>query len=118
LSIADFRLISKRLREPNPMNAALHRILKSTYRKEPISSFVMTMGAVDAAIGGLGSSWSLFSLGLGMVGIAIALRWLQIQRKRTPDIEAAPEYYLPPASSQPMLPKLQSTRSYSPHRHR
>jgi hypothetical protein len=100
------------------MNAALNRVLKSTYRKEPISSFVMTMGAVDAAIGGLGSSGSLFSLGLGMVGIAVTLRWWQIHRTRTPDSEAAGEYYLPPASTQSALPPLQPARRYPPNRPR
>jgi hypothetical protein len=100
------------------MNAALHRVLRSVYRKEPISSFILTMGAVDVAIGGLGSHWSLFSLGLGIVSLAIVLRWWQLQRLQEPDVEPAPEssdyYYLPPSASPPVLPKLRADRQSPP----
>lgn len=100
------------------MNAALHRVLKSVYRKEPISSFILTMGAVDVAIGGIGSHWSLFSFGLGIVSVAIVLRWWQLQRLQEPESEPAPEpsdyFYLPPSQSPPALPKLRTSRQYPP----
>jgi hypothetical protein len=46
------------------MNALLPRILKAAYRKEPISSFIVIVGAVDAVIGGVGERWSLLSFGI------------------------------------------------------
>ncbi|MDC0832747.1 hypothetical protein CKA32_004237 [Geitlerinema sp. FC II] len=91
------------------MNAAWHRIVKSIYRKEPISSFVLTVGAVDAALGGLGGSGSLLAFGMGTIGVAVALRWWQIQRRRDQQPETAAEYYLPPSRSARPLPRLTST---------
>lgn len=88
------------------MNALWPRILKSAYRREPIVSFVVTIGTVDAVIGGVGSSLSLLSFGLGSVGVALILRWWLLQRAKIEQPEAAPEYYLPPSSSRPALPKL------------
>ncbi len=94
------------------MNAALHRILKSAYRKEPISSFILLVGAVDVAISGGSGSSSLFAFGLGTIAIAIAIRWWQIQHAPTSESEPAPEYSLPPSSSRPSLPNLKSTQKY------
>ncbi|MCL1473096.1 hypothetical protein [Argonema antarcticum] len=88
------------------MNAAWARFLKSAYRREPITSFVVTVGAVDAAIGGLGERWSLFTIGMGTVGLAIALRWWMIHRSTAEVPSEAPEYYLPPSPSRPQLPNL------------
>ncbi|MBO9999691.1 MAG: hypothetical protein J7641_11930 [Cyanobacteria bacterium SID2] len=98
------------------MNAAWHRIFRAIYRKEPISSFVLTVGAVDAALGGLGGSGSLLVFGLGTVGAAMALRWWQIQRheNRQPET-AAPEYALPPSRASQPLPRLHpSSRNRPP----
>ncbi len=97
------------------MNALLPRILKSAYRKEPISSFVIIVGAVDTAIGGADASGSLFAFGLGTIVVAIAFRWWQIQRHQQPEPEAAPEYYLPSSSSQSPLPMLTPYRKRPPH---
>lgn len=92
------------------MNALWHRVLKPLYRKEPISSFVLTVGAVDVAIGGLGSYGSLLLLGTGTVATAIALRWWQIQRaERDRPQEAVAEYCLPPSHEDVPLPRLKST---------
>ena len=79
------------------MNALLPRFLKSAYRKDPISSFVMTVGAVDAVIGGVGERWTLMSFGIMMILLAIAIRWLQIQRSQ--DNLTTLQFYLyyPPA---------------------
>lgn len=99
------------------MNAAWVRFLKSTYRREPITSFVVTVGAVDAVIGGLGDRWSLFTLGMGTVGLAIVLRWLMIQQRSTAEVPSeAPEYFLPPTPSRTALPNLNAPNKKKPPR--
>lgn len=97
------------------MNALWLRMFKSAYRREPIVSFIITVGAVDAVIGGVGASWSLLSFGLGTVGVAVAVRWWQSQDSRVESPEAAPEYYLPPSSSRPPLPMLNPKRKRPPY---
>lgn len=88
------------------MNAAFVRIIRSAYRKEPISSFILIVGAIDALIGGVGDRGSLLAFGIGTVGLAIALRWLIIQR-HTPEIPAeSAQYYLPPQPTRSPLPNL------------
>jgi hypothetical protein len=82
------------------------RFIKSAYRKEPISSFVLIMGAVDAVIGGVGSRGTLLALGLMMVLGAIAMRWLQTQGRATAAFEEAPVRYLPMGKAQPPIPQL------------
>lgn len=91
------------------MNAALPRFLKSAYRKEPLPSFLITAGIVDAAIGGLGYHWSLLAFGLGTVGLAIGLRWWIVSQRPRP-AEPVAQHYLPPSSSRPTLPTLTSAR--------
>lgn len=83
------------------------RGLKSIYRKEPVVGFMVTAGAVNVVLGSFTEHWSLMSVGLSVVGIAIALRVRQMQTRRRP-IEPrnrSPLYVLPPAasSSLPML---------------
>ncbi|MGF1493255.1 MAG: hypothetical protein ACFBSC_12535 [Microcoleaceae cyanobacterium] len=92
------------------MNALWFRLLNSAYRREPIVSFILTIGAVNAVIGGLDASWSLFSFGLGTVGVAVIIRLWQTQRPGLEKPEAATEYYLPPGGSRPQLPHLSSRR--------
>ncbi|MDY6936633.1 MAG: hypothetical protein SWY16_03115 [Cyanobacteriota bacterium] len=94
------------------MNAALHRILKSAYRKEPISSFILLVGAVDVAISGANGSGSLFAFGTGTIAIAIAIRWWQIHHAPTSNPETASEYVLPPSSARSSLPNLKSGNKY------
>lgn len=96
------------------MNASWPRILKSVYRREPLTSFIVTVGAVDAVIGGIGASGSLLAFGLGTASVAIALRWLQIQRASVEQPAPAPEYYLPPHSSRPQLPMLSVQKKNPP----
>ncbi|MDX2231672.1 MAG: hypothetical protein NW220_18705 [Leptolyngbyaceae cyanobacterium bins.349] len=77
------------------------RNLKSIYRKEPVVGFLVTAGAVNVAIGTLSEHWSLMSVGLSVVGVAIALRVRQMQTRRRP-VSAPPRppvYVLPPSSS-------------------
>ena len=96
--------------ETSVMNAALHRILKSAYRKEPISSFILLVGAVDVAISGANGSGSLFTFGMGTIAIAIAIRWWQIHHAPSSEAETGSEYVLPPSSGRPSLPNLKSTK--------
>ncbi|HEY9652539.1 MAG TPA: hypothetical protein V6C95_17910 [Coleofasciculaceae cyanobacterium] len=96
------------------MNALWPRILKSAYRKEPISSFIVIVGAVDAVIGGVGERWTLLSFGLMMVMLAVAIRWWQSQRRETNLAEQPVTHYLPPASSRPVLPMLNTTKRQPP----
>lgn len=91
------------------MNAAFVRILRSAYRKEPISSFILIVGAVDAVIGGVGDRGSLLAFGVGAVGLAIALRWLIVQRHAPETPAEAAQYYLPPQPSRPPLPSLSAS---------
>jgi len=97
------------------MNALWPRILKSAYRKEPISSFIVIVGAVDAVIGGVGERWSLLSFGIMMVMFAIVLRWWQSQRREAELAEQPVTHFLPPSSSRPALPMLSTTKR-KPHR--
>ncbi|NEQ40792.1 MAG: hypothetical protein F6K40_33065 [Okeania sp. SIO3I5] len=96
------------------MDALWLRILKTAYRKDPVVSFVVTMGAVDAVIGGVRASWSLFGLGMGTVGMAIALRLWLLKRSYLEQATAVPEYYLPPNSSRPQLPILNRNKKHLP----
>ncbi len=96
------------------MNVAWPRILKSVYRREPISSFIITVGAVDAAIGGMGGRGSLLAFGLMVASAAIALRWWQIQRSRVEQPERVAQHYLPPSSSRPQLPVLMASKKHPP----
>ena len=88
------------------MNALFPRFLRLAYRKEPISSFILIVGAVDAVIGGVGGRWTLLSFGLIMLLLAGLVRWLQIQKAQTILAEEKARYYLPPASSHTPLPML------------
>lgn len=97
------------------MNASWTRLLKSAYRREPITSFIVTVGVVDAAIGSIGASGSLLAFGLGTAGVAMALRWWQIYRSQSEQPAPAPEYYLPPHSSRPQLPVLNVSKKNPPY---
>jgi hypothetical protein len=92
------------------MNALLPRFLKVAYRKEPISSFILIVGAVDAVIGGVGSRWSLLSFGVMMVVLAALLRWWQTQKAQATFSEETARHYLPPSSSRAPLPMLTSEK--------
>ena len=82
------------------------RFIRSAYRKEPISSFILTVGAADAVIGGIGMRWTLFSFGLVVAILAIALRWWQIQKTQPIIADDTPRHFLPPQSSRSPLPML------------
>ncbi|MEH1767892.1 MULTISPECIES: hypothetical protein [unclassified Nostoc] len=97
------------------MNAVLPRFLKSTYRKEPIISVLMTMGVMDALIGGLNDSWSLFAFGLGTAGIALGFKLWRFQQRRPLPEEPVVQHYLPSrSSSSTPLPMLSVSKKKPP----
>jgi hypothetical protein len=98
------------------MNVALPRVLKSNYRREPIVSGLITIGVVDAVIGGFGDSWSLFAFGLGTAGLTLGLRLWRVQQSRPLPQEEPPvkQLYLPARSSSTSLPMLSVTKKRPP----
>jgi hypothetical protein len=93
------------------MNALWTRVLRSIYKKEPITGFILTAGAVDVAIGGVDQNSSLVFFGLFFVTGALALRWWQLyNRPLEPRVSAPPERApigaLPSQASRPSLPDL------------
>lgn len=92
------------------MNRMWTRLLRSAYRKEPISSFILTAGVVNAAIGGVDQEWTLMALGLSTIAAAIILRWWIRLRKPIQPIQDSPIRYLPERSSRQSLPLLTSKK--------
>ncbi|MGB3694607.1 MAG: hypothetical protein WBG70_23900 [Spirulinaceae cyanobacterium] len=90
------------------MNALWPRFLKSAYRKDPVSSFIFTIGAVDAVIGGVGERWTLLGFGIMTIFLAIAIRWWQIQQSQESLTEEVPRRFLPPSPSNAPLPMLKT----------
>ena len=88
------------------MNRLLVKLFKSTYRKEPISSFVVVFGVTDAAIGGFGGQVSPFSIGLLVTIAGIVVRWLQIRKFQAIRTTRPARYRLSPGSSRQPLPLL------------
>jgi hypothetical protein len=97
------------------MNILLPRIVKTAYRKEPISSFILVVGMVDALMGGIGERWTLCSLGAGIIILALLLRWVQSQKGQPVPSKDSPRLYLPPSQlSQDPLPLLTPKRRHRP----
>ncbi|MGK7918556.1 MAG: hypothetical protein AB4080_00910 [Trichodesmium sp.] len=96
------------------MNALWPKFLKTAYRKEPIVSFVVTVGAVDTVIGGLESSLPLLGVGIGTIGLSIVIRLCLLKGSRLEQTNPVPEYYLPPNSSRPQLPILNRNKNNFP----
>ncbi len=92
------------------MNAIFPRFLRTAYRKEPISSFILIVGAVDAAIGGAGQRWTLLSFGVTVILLSVVLRWWQLQKVQAVVSQEPPRRYLPPSSSPTPLPMLTHER--------
>ncbi len=92
------------------MNVAWTRFLKSAYRREPLFSFMLTIGVVDALIGSLDQRGSLLAFGLSTMIVAVVVRLWLFQRSQVEEPERIPEHYLPPASSRPALPMLSPSR--------
>ena len=88
------------------MNAFFPRFLKRAYRKDPISSFILVVGAVDAVIGGVWEKSTLLSSGLVVVLLSIILRYWQTQKAQPLVTEDPPRRYLPLSSIRAPLPRL------------
>lgn len=54
---------------------------RRSVHKDSLASFILTVGAADMVIGGVGDRGSLFALGLLTAGGALVIRWLR-QRHR------------------------------------
>jgi hypothetical protein len=101
------------------MNAIFPTVLKRLYRKEPISSFIIVVGAVDAVLGGVNEVGTLMILGLLTSGIAIGYRWWCIQQAEArfgggafpKDNRKSKQLYLPPSEHRTPLPNLGSRRN-------
>jgi hypothetical protein len=91
------------------MNAIFPTVLKRLYRKEPISSFLIVVGAVDAVIGGVNEIGTLMILGLLTSGISLGYRWWCIQQAETKLDFKSKQLYLPPSSNRNPLPNLDRT---------
>jgi hypothetical protein len=92
------------------MNAIFPTVLKRLYRKEPISSFIIIVGAVDAVLGGVNELGTLMILGLLTSGVAIGYRWWCIQQAETASERKSKQLYLPSSSNRSALPNLDSRR--------
>ena len=97
------------------MNAIFPTVLKRLYRKEPISSFLIIVGAVDAVLGGMNEVGTLMILGLLTSGMAISYRWWCIQQAETgsdaPQRQRkSKQLSLPPSPNRSPLPNLDSRR--------
>lgn len=100
------------------MNAIFPTVLKRLYRKEPISSFLIVVGAVDAVIGGVNEIGTLMILGLLTSGVSVGYRWWCIQQSETRSdpsqskqrYRKSKQLYLPPSAHRTPLPDLDSRR--------
>ncbi|MFZ4667616.1 MAG: hypothetical protein ACOYME_14420 [Prochlorotrichaceae cyanobacterium] len=61
------------------MNEVARHVLRSTYRKRPLTGILLTAGLVDAVIGGANDRPDLFTFALILIGVALTLRWIRWQ---------------------------------------
>jgi hypothetical protein len=93
------------------MNAIFPTVLKRLYRKEPISSFIIIIGAVDAVLGGVNEIGTLMILGLLTSGVAVGYRWWCIQQAESEYERKPKQLYLPPQSERTPLPNFDRRRN-------
>lgn len=96
------------------MNTLWSKFFRAPYRRDPVSSFILTVGAVDAVIGGVDTHWPLFLLGMGAIGTGVAIRWWKAQPPLIDRSSQATPRYLPANTAGPTLPTLQPQRK-RPH---
>lgn len=92
------------------MNPLFARFLRSVYRKEPVSGFILILGITDALIGGIGGRGSLLSIGLLIALLGIVMRWRQGEKKSVAIANEPVRYYLPAGSTRQPLPLLTSSK--------
>ncbi len=88
------------------MNPLFARFLRTVYRREPVSGFILILGTTDALVGGLGGRGSLLSVGLLIALLGIIMRWRQIEKKPKAIANEPARYLLPPSSAPQPLPLL------------
>ena len=94
------------------MNFYWPRFVKVFYRREPISSFILIMAAVDMVLGGVDGKWSLFSLGVVVAMLGVGIRWWQSQKTEPIAVRQAPRRYLPPAGTNQRQPLPMLTKQH------
>lgn len=92
------------------MNPLFAKFLRAVYRKEPVSGFILILGATDALIGGVGGRISLLSIGLLITLLGAVMRWRQGSKKSQAIAAESVKYYLPPGKSRQPLPLLTSAK--------
>lgn len=88
------------------MNPLFARFLRAVYRKEPVSGFILILGATDVLMGGLEGRVSLLSVGLFIALLGAMMRWRQAEKKSEAIATETVRYYLPPGSTRQPLPLL------------
>ncbi|MGB5631968.1 MAG: hypothetical protein WBM44_26250 [Waterburya sp.] len=92
------------------MNPLFARFLRTVYRKEPVSGFILILGATNALIGGFSGHGSLLSIGLFIALLSIVMRWRQGTKKSKAIATESVKYYLPPGTTRQPLPLLSSRK--------
>ncbi len=96
------------------LNTIFTRFFRSAYRREPLITILITMGIVEALIGGFDDSWSLFAFGLGTAGITLGVKLWRIQQRPPLPEEPVAQHYLPSRSSSSALPMLTAVKKKPP----
>lgn len=91
------------------MNPLFARFLRAVYRKEPVSGFILILGATNALIGGFGGQGSLLSIGILIALVGVIMRWQGTKKSQAIATEPV-KYYLPPGQSRQPLPLLSSSK--------
>ncbi len=88
------------------MNHLWYRFWRYSHRKQSLSSFILTIGLVDAAIGSLSERSSLLSFGLLTILTAAIISVSQITQTKTRSRKHKTNTFLPPAPTGNPLPRL------------
>jgi len=91
------------------VNPLFARFLRAVYRKEPVSGFILILGATNALIGGFGGQGSLLSIGILIALVGVIMRWQGTKKSQAIATEPV-KYYLPPGQSRQPLPLLSSSK--------
>ena len=103
------------------MNLTFPKIIKTFYRREPISSFILVVAAVDMVLGGVDGKVSLLSFGFLLAGLAVGVRWLQTNNRKAIPVRQRPRRSLPPSEYRQTYNRSSQGRQPLPpltHQHR